>query len=92
MQYGVRCGNAAKISEGCINQWLTEHTTATSLPLTNLNKTVSLAGWVDTIRDHGGVAFIDLRDQYGVTQIVINNDELLEGVKRKALSRLREKS
>lgn len=62
------------------------------LTFDDLNKTVSLAGWVDTIRDHGGVAFIDLRDQYGVTQIVINNDELLEGVKKKALSRLREKS
>ena len=47
------------------------------LTFDDLNKTVSLAGWVDTIRDHGGVAFIDLRDQYGVTQIVINNDELL---------------
>lgn len=53
------------------------------LTFDDLNKTVSLAGWVDTIRDHGGVAFIDLRDQYGVTQIVINNDELLEGVKGK---------
>lgn len=52
------------------------------LTFDDLNKTVSLAGWVDTIRDHGGVAFIDLRDQYGVTQIVINNDELLEGVKK----------
>lgn len=53
------------------------------LTFDDLNKTVSLAGWVDTIRDHGGVAFIDLRDQYGVTQIVINNDELLEGVKKR---------
>lgn len=43
----------------------------------NLNETVSLAGWIDTIRDHGGVAFIDLRDQYGVTQIVINDNSLL---------------
>ena len=37
------------------------------------NQEVRLAGWVDTIRDHGGVLFIDLRDHYGVTQIVVNN-------------------
>ena len=55
------------------------------LTFDDLNKTVSLAGWVDTIRDHGGVAFIDLRDQYGVTQIVINNDELLDGVKKESV-------
>ncbi|MDR1559905.1 MAG: aspartate--tRNA ligase, partial [Clostridiales bacterium] len=36
------------------------------------NREVRLAGWVDTIRDHGGVLFIDLRDHYGVTQIVLN--------------------
>ena len=55
------------------------------LTFDDLNKTVSLAGWVDTIRDHGGVAFIDLRDHYGVTQIVITTDELLEGVKKESV-------
>ena len=38
------------------------------LTFDQLNQTVSLAGWVDTIRDHGGVIFVDLRDEYGVTQ------------------------
>jgi aspartyl-tRNA synthetase len=41
-------------------------------------QTVTLSGWVDTIRDHGGVTFLDLRDQYGVTQIVLH-DELKAG-------------
>jgi aspartyl-tRNA synthetase len=36
---------------------------------------VRLSGWVNTIRDHGGVLFIDLRDHYGITQIVISPDK-----------------
>ncbi|MDR2543566.1 MAG: aspartate--tRNA ligase [Treponema sp.] len=39
----------------------------------HVNQTVKLSGWVDTIRDHGGVIFLDLRDQYGVTQVVIGD-------------------
>ena len=41
---------------------------------------VRLAGWIDTIRDHGGIVFIDLRDHYGVTQVVAGDPGLCEGL------------
>lgn len=48
-----------------------------------LDKTVRVAGWVENIRDHGGIKFIDLRDHYGVVQITMQqNEQLLEGIHR----------
>ncbi|MEQ8900311.1 MAG: aspartate--tRNA ligase [Roseovarius sp.] len=44
------------------------------LTKTNVGETVRLAGWVHRIRDHGGVLFIDLRDHYGVTQVLCDPD------------------
>ena len=41
----------------------------------NVGEEIKLAGFVDTIRDLGGVLFLDLRDQYGVTQIVVSSNE-----------------
>ncbi|MCC8016854.1 MAG: aspartate--tRNA ligase [Clostridiales bacterium] len=55
------------------------------LTFDNLNEKVSLAGWVDTIRDHGGVAFIDLRDEYGITQVVVNDDTLINHLKKESV-------
>ncbi|MBI04448.1 MAG: aspartate--tRNA ligase [Pelagibacteraceae bacterium] len=43
------------------------------LSLENLNETVTLSGWIDTIRDHGNLLFIDLRDNYGITQCVVDS-------------------
>ncbi len=50
------------------------------LRLKNCGSTVTLAGWVNTIRNLGAFAFIDLRDRYGITQILIKED-LIEKVK-----------
>lgn len=51
----------------------------------NVSQTVSLAGWVDSIRDHGGVIFAHLRDYTGITQIVIHDETLLEGANRETV-------
>ena len=40
------------------------------LNATSIGQKVTLCGWIETVRDHGGVLFVDLRDHYGVTQIV----------------------
>lgn len=48
-----------------------------------LGKTVRVAGWVENIRDHGGIKFIDLRDHYGIVQITTqHHEQLLEGIHR----------
>ena len=49
--------------------------TCSELREKHVGEEIKLAGWVDTTRDLGGVLFIDLRDQYGVTQVVVSGDE-----------------
>ncbi len=46
----------------------------------DIDKTIRVAGWIENIRDHGGVSFIDLRDMYGVVQIVLRDTSLLDGL------------
>ena len=48
----------------------------------DVSKNLRLAGWVENIRDHGGVSFIDLRDMYGVMQVVMRDTSLLEGISK----------
>lgn len=46
----------------------------------HIGQTLQVAGWVENIRDHGGVSFIDLRDMYGVLQVVMRDTSLLKGI------------
>lgn len=48
--------------------------TCGELRLSDLNKEVSLSGWVQKVKDLGGLTFIDLRDRYGITQLAFNSD------------------
>ncbi len=59
--------------------------TCNELNTEHIGQKAALTGWVDTIRDHGGVIFLDLRDHYGVTQVVLSSDSLLEGVSKETV-------
>ena len=47
------------------------------LNINNVGEKVILSGWIQRIRNLGSMQFIDLRDQFGITQIVINKDDIL---------------
>lgn len=59
--------------------------TCGELTIKDLDKEVALSGFVQGIRDHGGVMFIDLRDHYGVTQVVVHDDSMLKGVSKETV-------
>lgn len=48
----------------------------------DIGRELKTAGWVENIRDHGGVSFVDLRDMYGVLQVVMRDTSLLNGLSR----------
>ena len=48
--------------------------TCNDLNVSHVGETVRLSGWVHRVRDHGGVLFLDLRDHYGITQVIADGD------------------
>jgi aspartyl-tRNA synthetase len=60
--------------------------TCGELRIKNINDQVTLAGWVQTIRKFGSITFIDLRDRYGITQLLFN-EKLTEELDKNALGR-----
>ena len=53
-----------------------------------ISESIVVSGWVENIRDHGGVLFLDLRDETGTLQTVSNNDELFKGIAKESVVRL----
>ena len=62
--------------------------TCGELTIKDLDKEVTLSGFVMGIRDHGGVMFVDLRDHYGVTQVVVHDDSMLKGVSKETVIKI----
>ncbi len=59
--------------------------TCNELSVEHIGQEVVLTGWMERVRDHGGVLFMDLRDHYGVTQIVISDDKMLAGLAKETV-------
>ena len=55
------------------------------LRLSDIGKTVRISGWINTIRKLGGITFLTLRDNFGITQVIIRDDKLLEGLSKESV-------
>ncbi len=55
------------------------------LRLSDAGKTVRISGWINTIRKLGGITFLTLRDNFGITQVIIRDDKLLEGLSKESV-------
>lgn len=54
----------------------------------DIGKKVRVSGWLENVRDHGGVKFADLRDQYGLVQVVVEDEEMLKGIHKESSIRV----
>lgn len=50
----------------------------------DIGKEVRVSGWLENVRDHGGIKFADLRDQYGIVQVVVEDESMLEGISKES--------
>ena len=69
---GKSAGKDGKGAAGPLHRYRSH--TCGALRTADIGATVRLSGWVHRVRDHGGVLFIDLRDHYGLTQVVADPD------------------
>ena len=56
----------------------------------NINENVVVSGWVDSVRDHGGILFLDLRDSEGVLQVTSHDNSMFENLKENLIRELME--